>query len=431
MEYRANTPLLEAFEELNKLHEATDLKASSEFWDFARSGKIATGWFHKAYDEELKILGLMDLFNTDGLLANKGSWGRIKTAKEANPDSWAVKALQKMWVLQYKEGVTQSLEQQIAASEKEYEVRRKAELTAKQEQERIKKEAKFAELKKEYVILSDKLTFVENIVKKLADDYAAEKKAQVIPQIEKIIKQKAEINTATKGIINKSDKHEKINLDKLTKSGDLIEVSVELPEPTEYFEHVYIRVNVTQFFGEHVEQYAFRRSGMHARYFTDLTIRDLDEAAIKSEVTSLFDDIWHVIGYPFTVSTIPKLYGNLMPKINAAKAAQAAANTNKPVDPSFISGIIDDITRGINKAEDAYEFYSSSHDGSSGAAYALSKHETIVSLCAYLINCNWRAFAKGKEVASWRMTDSEDDLYQALQNTFKAAGKDLSIEIIK
>ena len=101
MDFKLATPFMEAFEELDKLNEATDPAASKKFWAAAKTNKIDADAFHAAYDDELKELGLMDVFTAEGAFTNKGIYGRIKAAKEANPDSWAVKALSRLWALRY------------------------------------------------------------------------------------------------------------------------------------------------------------------------------------------------------------------------------------------------------------------------------------------------------------------------------------------
>ena len=105
MMFNFDTPFMEAFEELDKLNEAIDPAASKKFWAAAKANKIDAEAFHTAYDDELKELGLMDVFTAEGAFTNKGIYGRIKAAKEANPDSWAVKALSRLWALRYVDNV--------------------------------------------------------------------------------------------------------------------------------------------------------------------------------------------------------------------------------------------------------------------------------------------------------------------------------------
>ena len=69
--------------------------------------------FHKAFDEALKEAGLDDIFDSEGLLINKGTWGKIKDVK--NPE--LLKALKKLWGAQFS---TQSWQPKIAHTKKYY-----------------------------------------------------------------------------------------------------------------------------------------------------------------------------------------------------------------------------------------------------------------------------------------------------------------------
>jgi hypothetical protein len=195
MDFKLATPFLEAFEELDKLNESPlktwrisyyedevkksftvqaaskeeaeqigwsrvdadslyvsevvneDAKfdASKKFWAAAKINKIDEESFHTAYDDELRDLGLMDVFTAEGAFVDRGVYGKIKAAKEANPNSWAVIALNRLWVLRYKENVKFASE--IAANKAaEDEAQRRAE-QRRQEEEAAKaaKEEKFKE----------------------------------------------------------------------------------------------------------------------------------------------------------------------------------------------------------------------------------------------------------------------------------------------
>lgn len=196
MDFKLATPFLEAFEELNKLDESAlktwrisyyedevkksftvqaaskeeaeqigwsrvdadslyvsevvneDAKsdAGKKFWAAAKTNKIDEESFHAAYDDELRDLGLMDVFTAEGALVNKGVYGKIKAAKEANPDSWAVKALNRLWALRYVENVKFASE--VAADKAAAdEAQRRAE--QKRQEEEAAKAAR-AELVKEH-----------------------------------------------------------------------------------------------------------------------------------------------------------------------------------------------------------------------------------------------------------------------------------------
>ena len=76
--------------------------ASKKFWADAKEGKLDIEAFHKAYDMELnEFLNLKYLFRDSGYLAGKSTYGTIKNACTDKPDSWACKALKKVWVIQY------------------------------------------------------------------------------------------------------------------------------------------------------------------------------------------------------------------------------------------------------------------------------------------------------------------------------------------
>ena len=88
-----------------RLNEATETEktaASKKFWNSAKRDEIDEVAFHTAFGEELEALGLMDLFSDEGRLNARKDYGRIAKTGEENPDSWAIKALKKLWALEYK-----------------------------------------------------------------------------------------------------------------------------------------------------------------------------------------------------------------------------------------------------------------------------------------------------------------------------------------
>jgi hypothetical protein len=152
------------FESLSEeITEATDFRASKEFWSSAKIGSMDEDAFHKAFDQELTELGLMDMFDADGVLAN--DYGRIAKAKEANPDSWAAKALGKLWALRYKD-------QKLFRSEKVKEAERAAEL--KVEAERIEAEKKKQIAEEKAIRLEKNQELVLNAIAKVDPEAIAE-----------------------------------------------------------------------------------------------------------------------------------------------------------------------------------------------------------------------------------------------------------------
>lgn len=163
----------QAFGNLRKtlLGEAADpvkVAASKKFWSEAKQNRMDEDSFHTAFDDELKELGLMDMFDANGVLEN--NYGRIKKAAEANPESWAIKALGKLWALRYSKNRDWSVVMNnYFKSEKEArEAKRKAaeeEAARKlEEQKRIR-----AEKLKKYQQLM--LTYLRKVDANAADQY--------------------------------------------------------------------------------------------------------------------------------------------------------------------------------------------------------------------------------------------------------------------
>lgn len=406
------TEFMELYEELTKLNEFFP-NASQRFWTAAKNNKLNDTDFHSAYDAELTELGLMDIFNADGTLINKGVYGRIKNAKEANPDSWALKALSKFWALQFKDGVKTN--SQISHE--------------KEEAERVEIETRYTAVKEKWDILNEKLPFVQHLIESTVNKYAAAKKEILKSDLEQALALKTEMTTATRGLLKFYDNTDEYNLALLNKGDDLIKVSVTLEALDERFPRALIWVEVRQFFSAHP---TFKAWGKTAAHTFSLTVEDLDENIITSKIISLLDNIWELVSFRFTtIDKTQKKYEEVTPKIATAKAAQVSVDTGRPVDPNFISEVLAEFTKGREKANSEADFYSDVQDGSSGAAFAMKKYEAIVAAGIYLVNCNWCATIGDTEIATWRTTDSVENLENALANTFDAFSRDLTIEIIK
>ena len=168
------TEFMELYEELDNLYEATDsaeVTASKKFWDAAKNKQIDESSFHTAYDAELKELGLTDIFNTDGTFTGKGVYGRIKAAKEANPDSWAVKALSKLWALRYVDNVR--FESEVAADKARAVELEKRRAEEKAEKERLAKEECNALTQEYKSILPDALKLADqDLLTRFVDAYS-------------------------------------------------------------------------------------------------------------------------------------------------------------------------------------------------------------------------------------------------------------------
>lgn len=140
MHFNFDTPFMETFEELNKLNEASNYQASKKFWDAAKAGRIDEVSFHAAFDDELKDLGVMDMFDANGVLTNDHP--RISKTIDDNPNSYAARALGKLWGLRYsKNGPHQLFKYEIEAQKKaaEEEKARKAEEEKRIDAEKLRK----------------------------------------------------------------------------------------------------------------------------------------------------------------------------------------------------------------------------------------------------------------------------------------------------
>ena len=172
MDFKLATPFLEAFEELDKLSEAatdpTKIAASKKFWSEAKQNRMDEDSFHTAFDDELTELGLMDMFDARGVLEN--NYGRIKKAADANPESWALKALGKLWALRYSKNRDWSvvMNNYFKSEKAEQEAKRKAAEEEKarklEEQKRIRAE----KLKKYQQLI---LTYLRKVDAEAVDHY--------------------------------------------------------------------------------------------------------------------------------------------------------------------------------------------------------------------------------------------------------------------
>ena len=149
--------------------------------------------------------------------------------------------------------------------------------------------------------------------------------------------------------------------------------------------------------------------------------------------TNLADAIKPHVGNISHTERIKATYEKTVKAIEDSKAAQAAVDAGKPVDPDFIAEVVAIFKNGLKRADAEYASWASwkYDDGDSGAAFEMEKYKTMNAAAVYLSNCNWRAYVNGREVASWKTTESEKALENALSKTFNATCADLNIEIIK
>lgn len=170
MDFKLATPFLEAFEELDKLSEAatdpTKIAASKKFWASAKMGKMEEDAFHTAFDDELTELGLMDMFDANGVLAN--NYGRIADAKKAHPESWAAKALGSLWGLRYGKNRNYTYDNLFKSEKEAREARRKAEEEEKARKLEDQKRIRAEKLKKYQQLI---LTYLRKVDADAVDQY--------------------------------------------------------------------------------------------------------------------------------------------------------------------------------------------------------------------------------------------------------------------
>ena len=112
MQVKLDSSVLDVFEKLGTLNEdyhSKFLKTSPEvaalatrlFYDAGKIGILDIENFHKAFDIQLDKFGFLSLFDADGKLLHKGTWGKIK---DADKTDIVVQALRKFWAWQFVDG---------------------------------------------------------------------------------------------------------------------------------------------------------------------------------------------------------------------------------------------------------------------------------------------------------------------------------------
>ena len=398
--------------EIYDLLEWGESSASSQFWSEAKAGRLDSTSFWNAYSSELRKLGLLDLFDTEYKeLKEKGSYGRIKKAVEENPDSWAVKALLKMWVLQFKNGV-------------------KSDIRIKREED----EQKLADKKAELAGVEAQLPEFEKVFREVGNRILGE----AANECNKLIKVNNELINKIKEISHGFVKAQSF-IAKEIKDTDLFEMDFKYYSPTMSDLTGTIYISFEEVFGESVKYHWLNRSYgdslniLHKRFDIEgMTIDKIREEAEKA-FTDLISIIKPQVGNISSTELIKATYDKTVKTIEDSKKAQAAVNAGKPVDPDFIAEVLAVLKNGLKKANAEYASWAGWRydDGDSGAAFANEKHKTIQAAAVYLFNCNWRSYVNDREIAVWRTTDSEEALEDALSDTFDAISQDLNIEIIK
>lgn len=398
--------------EIYDLLEWGEYGASSQFWSEAKAGRLDSTSFWNAYSSELRKLGLLDLFDTEYKeLKQKSSYGRIKKAAEENPDSWAVKALLKVWVLQFKNGVKSNIRI-----------------------EREEGEQKLADKKAELAEVEAQLPEFEKIFKEVGNRILGEAAAEC----NKLIKVNNDLITKIEEISHGFVKAQSF-IAKEIKDTDLFEMDFKYYGPTMSDLTGTIYISFEKVFGESIRYHWPNRTDRTGYDFIQkrLDIEGMTVDKIREEAEKAFTDLAAIIKPQVRnisqTELIKETYDKTAKIIEEGKKAQAAANAGRPVNPDFIAEVLAVLKNGLKKADDEYDSWASWQydDGDSGVAFAMEKYKTVRAAAAYLFNCNWRSYVNDREIAVWRTTDSEEALEDALSDTFDAISQDLNIEIIK
>ena len=398
--------------EIYDLLEWGEYSDSSQFWSEAKAGRLDGSSFWAAYSSELRRLGLLDLIDTNYKeLKEKGSYGRIKKAKEEHPDSWAVKALLKMWVLQFKDGV-------------------KSDIRIEREED----EQKLADKKAELTGVEAQLPEFEKVFREVGNRILGEAAAEC----NKLMRTNNELINKIKEISHGFVRAQSF-IAKEIKDTNLFEMEFNYYGPTMSDLTGTIYISFETVFGESVKYHwssIIDRTGynfIHKRIDIEgMTVDKIREEAEKV-FTGLAAAIKQQVGNISHTELIKTTYDKTVKTIEDSKKAQAAVNAGKPVDPDFIAEVLAVLKNGLKKANAEYASWAGWRydDGDSGAAFANEKYKTIQAAAVYLFNCNWCSYVNNRKIAVWRVTDSKEALEDALSATFDAVSQDLNIEIIK
>ena len=290
-----------------------------------------------------------------------------------------MRALLKVWVLQFKNGVKSNIriereegEQKLAA--------KKAELAGV--------EAQLPEFEKAF----------REVGNRILGEAAAECNKLMRTNNELINK----IKEISHGFVEA-----KSFIAKEIKDTDLFEMNFGYNGPTaaDLTGTIYIRFE--KVFGESVDYHWSGR--IHGAGYNVLQkrfdIEGMTVDKIKEEAEKAFTDLAAVVkpqvGNISQTESIKAIYDKTVKTVEDGKKAQAAVNAGRPVNPDFIAEILAVLKNGSKKASDEYDSWASWQydDGDSGAAFAMEKYKTVRAAAAYLFNCNWRSYVNDREIA--------------------------------
>ena len=319
--------------EIYDLLEWGEYSDSSQFWSEAKAGRLDGSSFWTAYSSELRRLGLLDLIDTNYKeLKEKSSYGRIKKAAEENPDSWAVKALLKMWVLQFKNGV-------------------KSDIRIEREED----EQKLADKKAELANVEAQLPEFEKIFREVGNRILGEAAAEC----NKLMRTNNELINKIKEISHDFVKAQSF-IAKEIKDTNLFEMEFNYYGPTMSDLTGTIYISFEKVFGESVKYHwssRIDRTGydfIHKRIDIEGMTTDKIREEAEKVFTGLAAAIKPHVGNISHTELIKATYDKTVKTIEDSKKAQAAVNAGKPVDPDFIAEVLAVLKNGLKKANAEY-----------------------------------------------------------------------------
>ena len=275
----------------------------------------------------------MDLIDTNYKeLKEKGSYGRIKKAAEEHPDSWAVKALRKMWVLQFKDGV-------------------KSDIRIEREED----EQKLADKKAELAGVEAQLPEFEKVFREVGNRILGE----AADECNKLMRTNNDLINKIKEISRGFVKAQSF-IAKEIKNTNLFEMNFEYYGPTMSDLTGTIYISFEKVFGESAKYHwssRIDRTGydfIHKRIDIEGMTTDKIREEAEKVFTGLAAAIKPHIGNISHTELIKATYDKTVKTIEDSKKAQAAVNAGKPVDPDFIAEVLAVLKNGLKKANAEY-----------------------------------------------------------------------------
>ncbi len=381
------------------LTEWVDPTYAKKFWAAAKNNIIDISAFHRAYNEEIVDLGLEALFDlftkphgytTSGLLKDKSSYNEIKKAGQVHPDSWALKAMAKLWVLQFVKNAQTT--EQIENNKKSEEIKIK--------------EQKYQEL------LNNKDTIIAK---------AKEMLKSIDPSIiDNLVKAKQEYAQ-----LNKDNYNIDLNTDNAK-----IEIS-------EHPDRYCLWINIDNLFNARIFE------GSYIRDFSELdTIISELKNKISNNITRKTEELTNTIERQKQQNAeeeaeLSRAKAEHEYLVNSIAQAQNDANNHKPVNPDTLAELYSlfiNSKKKIDKAFDDASDWSDSIDGSSEVARIAAEQiqdEIVNNLADLLSKCNWASYSGIRKIAEYNQhTTTPEELATAIRKTIDSSTDQLNIEIL-